>query len=213
MATAQNVLEFEGDGPRSKRTNILRAAVRQFAQNGYESTKWSSIADEVGIGQTALYHYFESKAHCLLMIMRLELQRSLDTFQQVTDDAPSAREALSAAVVAAYDVTDEEVAQMRILQGNMTLLASPRKSAREENERMACRELVVQIQDQWTALLRQGMRDEEFPTRNPELLASIILGAVVSVWRWYRPSGSVSLPTVAREMEGACLRMAGVEQD
>ena len=38
----------------------------------------------MGIGQTALYHYFESKAHCLLTIMSLELTRSLELFREVT---------------------------------------------------------------------------------------------------------------------------------
>ena len=53
---------------------ILAAAIDSFGHDGYEHTKWAKIADEVGIGQTALYHYFESKAHCLLTIMSLELE-------------------------------------------------------------------------------------------------------------------------------------------
>ena len=61
------------DGPRSKRAQILTVATEHFGTVGYEHTKWASIADEVGIGQTALYHYFESKAHCLLTIMRNQL--------------------------------------------------------------------------------------------------------------------------------------------
>ena len=67
----------ETEGPRSKRALILTAAIEKFGKDGYEHTKWATIADQVGIGQTALYHYFESKAHCLLTIMSLELARSL----------------------------------------------------------------------------------------------------------------------------------------
>src|SRR5207244_9845841 len=67
-------------GRRSKRSAILDTAVARFGETGYEATKWSTVADEVGIGQTALYHYFESKAHCLLTIMRLELARSYQRF-------------------------------------------------------------------------------------------------------------------------------------
>src|SRR5919108_2694469 len=82
------------DGPRSKRAAILAAAVTKFGEVGYEATKWSDIAGEVGIGQTALYHYFESKAHCLLTIMSLELTRSLERFREVTADVPRADAAL-----------------------------------------------------------------------------------------------------------------------
>ena len=73
----------ETEGPRSKRAVILAAAIDSFGHDGYEHTKWAKIADEVGIGQTALYHYFESKAHCLLTIMSLELSRSLERFREV----------------------------------------------------------------------------------------------------------------------------------
>ena len=80
----------ETEGPRSKRAVILTAAIESFGHDGYEHTKWAKIADEVGIGQTALYHYFESKAHCLLTIMSLELSRSLERFREVTADVDAA---------------------------------------------------------------------------------------------------------------------------
>src|SRR5262245_18203301 len=101
-------------GPRSKRAAILEAAVDCFGQYGYEATKWSTVAERVGIGQTALYHYFESKAHCLLTIMHTELQRSRDRFREVTTGVEPA-EALRAALRTAFDVTAHEVLQMRIL--------------------------------------------------------------------------------------------------
>ena len=72
------------DGPRSKRAQILTVATEHFGTVGYEHTKWASIADEVGIGQTALYHYFESKAHCLLTIMRIQLADSIERFRAGT---------------------------------------------------------------------------------------------------------------------------------
>jgi len=38
-----------------RRAEILDAAIVRFGRNGYESTKWAEIADDVGIGPTALY--------------------------------------------------------------------------------------------------------------------------------------------------------------
>ena len=72
------------ESPRSKRRMILDAAIDNFGGVGFEHTKWATIADEVGIGQTALYHYFESKVHCLLTIMSTELERSLERTRTVT---------------------------------------------------------------------------------------------------------------------------------
>src|ERR1700732_95435 len=53
----------------AKRAEILDAATRRFGRYGYENTKWADIAADVGVGPTALYHYFESKQHCLFVIL------------------------------------------------------------------------------------------------------------------------------------------------
>src|ERR671933_2135171 len=53
----------------AKRNEILAAATERFGRDGYEDTKWADIAADVGVGPTALYHYFESKQHCLYVIM------------------------------------------------------------------------------------------------------------------------------------------------
>ncbi|MCL7379930.1 MULTISPECIES: TetR/AcrR family transcriptional regulator [unclassified Streptomyces] len=194
-------------GPRSKRAAILTAAVDCFGETGFEATKWSTVAERVGIGQTALYHYFESKTHCLLTIMRLELQRSHDLFVEATKDSEDPVEALRAAVRAAYDVSDHEVLQMRILQNHMDLLSGSRRSKREEAERVAARQLVQVVERDWTNLLVKGMSQGAFPLRDAQLLGASVLGLIVSVWRWYRPSGPTPLSEISELIEGACVRM------
>jgi TetR/AcrR family transcriptional regulator, cholesterol catabolism regulator len=194
-------------GPRSKRAAILKAAVECFAEAGYETTKWSDVADRVGIGQTALYHYFESKAHCLLTIMRVELQRSHDMFAEATAGEAAPVEALRAGVRAAFSVTEQEIQQMRILQANMSLLATPRKSKREETERVAARQLVQMVERDWTNLLMRGMSKGEFPVRDAHTLGLAMLGMIVSVWRWYRPTGAITLAEISEMMEGCVVRM------
>ena len=195
------------DGPRSKRGAILAAAIKNFGRNGYDATKWSTVADQVGIGQTALYHYFESKAHCLLTIMRLELQRSHEMFLKATAEQDDPMAALRAAVRAAYDVSEHDVLQMRTLQNNIALLAVERRSKREETERIAARELVHQIEESWTGLLQRGMDEGVFARRDARTLALSMLGMIVSIWRWYRPRGGVTLTDVGDLIEDACVRI------
>ncbi len=199
----------ETEGPRSKRALILTAAIKTFGKDGYEHTKWAKVADEVGIGQTALYHYFESKAHCLLTIMSLELNRSLERFREVTADVTPADKALEAAIAAAYDVSPREVLQMRILQSHMDLLATPRPSEKEEAERQRARGLVRDIEREWTALLERGMAAKDFPKRDAHAMATVVLSMVVSVWRWYRPGGPMTLEQVRDLISGASLRVVG----
>ena len=205
--TAETVPDTEG--PRSKRALILTAAIEKFGKDGYEHTKWATIADQVGIGQTALYHYFESKAHCLLTIMSLELRRSLEAFREVTANVDRADKALEAAIAAAYAVSPREVLQMRILQSHMDLLATPRPSEKEEVERQKARALVRDIESEWTALIERGMEAGDFPKRDAHAMATLVLAMVVSVWRWYRPGGPMTLDEVRVLYTGACLRAVG----
>lgn len=195
------------ESARSKRPAIVAAAVDRFGSDGYEHSKWAAIADDVGIGQTALYHYFESKAHCLLTIMRIELQRSRDRFVEATKDTADPVEALRNAVRAAFAVSEHEILQMRILQNNLALLAGTRTSKREETERQAARELVQLIERDWTKLLTRGMSQGAFPVRDAHTMALALLGLIVSVWRWYRPTGSTPLSEVCELIEGCCVRM------
>ncbi len=199
------------DGPRSKRPAILAAAVECFGEAGYEATKWSEVAERVGIGQTALYHYFESKAHCLLTIMRLGLRNSDVAFRRATEDSPTALAALRAASAAAFALSPQEVQQNRILQANIALLANPRSSEREESERLACRELVARVERNWVDLMERGIRSGEFPEHDPMIMSRSLLGLLVSVWRWYRPGGPQSLEAVSEFIVGCCVRMVAGE--
>jgi len=196
-----------GQGPRSKRAAILSAAIKSFGRNGYDATKWSAVADQVGIGQPALYHYFESKAHCLLTIMRMELERSHEMFVKATAGEADAMAALRAAVRAAYEVSEHDVLRMRILENNFDLLAVKRQSEREEGERAAARELVSQVELSWTELLQRGMDDGAFVRRDARTLALSLLGMIVSVWRWYRPRGATPLSEVRELIEDATVRI------
>jgi AcrR family transcriptional regulator len=48
-----------------KRRNILDAAVRVFARQGFHTCRVSDIADEAGVAYGLVYHYFSSKEQIL----------------------------------------------------------------------------------------------------------------------------------------------------
>lgn len=195
------------ESPRSKRGSILTAAIEQFGRIGYEHTKWASIADEVGIGQTALYHYFESKAHCLLTIMRLELADSVERFVTATENEKDPEKALRAAVAAALRAEPIDALQRRILQNHMDLLAAPRQSKKEEAERLRSRELVQEIEQNWTELIARGIEEGVFAAGDPRVAGRLVLAVVISVWRWYRPDGALSLAEITETVTDTVIRM------
>ncbi len=199
--------EVREDGPRSKRARILTVAIEQFGKVGYEHTKWASVAGEVGIGQTALYHYFESKAHCLLTIMRLELSDSVTRFEDATAGVADPEEALRAAVAASLRGEPIDALQRRILQNHMDILSTPRQSDKEEAERLRSREVVAEIEKNWAELIKRGMDTGAFAPGDPVVYSRLVLGALVSVWRWYRPGGSISLEDLTTTVSDTAVRM------
>ena len=49
----------------NRRSEILKAACKEFSENGYDSTKMEQIAKRVGIGKSTIYEYFPSKNELL----------------------------------------------------------------------------------------------------------------------------------------------------
>ncbi|HNC15582.1 MAG TPA: helix-turn-helix domain-containing protein, partial [Solirubrobacterales bacterium] len=58
-----------------RRRQILDAAVRVFARQGFHSTRVADIADEADVAYGLVYHYFSSKENVLneLFIQRWSL--------------------------------------------------------------------------------------------------------------------------------------------
>src|SRR5712692_648543 len=101
--------------PRGKRDDILAVATTLFGRDGYEDSKWADVAASVGIGSTALYHYFESKLHCLYVIMADALEAFQDDFERLTSQHEDYLEALIAVLRSGYELGEHEVLRMRVL--------------------------------------------------------------------------------------------------
>jgi len=54
----------------SRRDELIAAAVRAFARNGYHGCRISDIAEEAGVSHGLVYHYFGSKEEILETIFR-----------------------------------------------------------------------------------------------------------------------------------------------
>jgi AcrR family transcriptional regulator len=183
--------------PRSKREEILVTAATLFGEQGYEDGKWSDVAAAVGVGSTALYHYFESKLHCLYVIMADALEAFLADFQRITGEHDDYREALVAALRSGYDLSEAEVLRMRVLVAQQRLIGIPRRSPREEEARELARSRTRDLELAWATFLVRGMQRGVVPEADARLLTRAVLGLNTSVWHWYRPRGEHSLDTVA----------------
>src|SRR5947199_9414901 len=120
---------------RSKRADILRVATAIFGRDGYEHSKWADVAAEVGIGSTALYHYFESKLHCLYVIMADALEADLQEFERITSESDDYLGALVTVLQRLYDLDEQNVLRNRVLVSAQFLVGIHRESGRAEAAR------------------------------------------------------------------------------
>jgi TetR/AcrR family transcriptional regulator, cholesterol catabolism regulator len=199
-----------GPSSRSKRAAILEIATEYFGRDGYEHSKWADVAAEVGIGSTALYHYFESKLHCLYEIMAEALETEVARFERITGEHEEFEDALVAVLTEAFDLSEREILRNRLLVSEQVLVGVHRTSAREEEARQLARERTRDLEFKWAAFLTRGMEQGAIPEAEPRLLARAILGLYNSVFHWYRPRAGLALSEVAEFYVPRCLAVAGV---
>jgi len=196
-----------------RRAEILDAAIDRFGRNGYENTKWADIADDVGIGPTALYHYFDSKQHCLYVILDEALGELHARFEAITSDHADPRDALRALCADCFELSEREVLRNRVLVAEQSLLGGTSSSQREEYARMAGRNKTRALEIAWARFLADAMRQGAIPERDPRMLARAILGLYNSIWHWYRPDQTLLMPTLAKFFSARMLAVAGVPPD
>jgi AcrR family transcriptional regulator len=210
MNSGQDGRSRKGRRGRSKREEILVAATERFGRDGYEHTKWADIARDVGVGPTALYHYFESKQHCLYEIMDDAIEDFRARFARITSDEPDAARALTAVVEDWFDLAEQDMLRNRVLVAEQGLLSQPSTSQREEEARQAARARMRDLEFAWASFLAAGMREGAIPETDPRLLTHAVLGLYNSIWSWYRPGGTVALARVAEYFTQLTLTMVGV---
>lgn len=194
--------------PRNKRGEIVAVATKFFGENGYEDTKWADVATAVGLGPTALYHYFESKQQCLFEILVEAIEDAREEFARLTEGDYDT--ALRSLMRGTFERDDREVCRARVLVAEQGLVRHPRSAPREEDARVRAFALVKEYEAGWRDFLARAMDAGAIPRTDPELLARALIGIHSSVWQWYRPEGKLTVDEVADFFVPRMLGIAGV---
>jgi AcrR family transcriptional regulator len=101
-----------------RRRQILDAAVRVFAREGYHSCRVSDIADEAGVAYGLVYHYFRSKDQVMNELFTERWSLLLAAIEEVDGRDVTPREKLDA--VAGFIIDsyrhDQELMQVIIVE-------------------------------------------------------------------------------------------------
>ncbi|MBI4419556.1 MAG: TetR/AcrR family transcriptional regulator [Gemmatimonadetes bacterium] len=167
---------------RRRRREILHAALEAFRERGYHRTTLDHIAARVGVGKTALYHYFRDKEAILYTCHRealAEVEAVLHAAGALaTDGAGRLR----------FVIREHVRVMLETLEGSPLAFETPALSGLHAAE-------VIGRRDRYEAgvraLIEQGVSEGALRPVDAKLAAFVIFGAINWVARWYRPGGAL----------------------
>ncbi|MBU3190152.1 TetR/AcrR family transcriptional regulator [Clostridium bowmanii] len=72
-----------------KQERILQAAIKEFADKGFESASTNEIVKEAGISKGILFHYFQNKKKLFLFVFDYCVEVCMDEFFEKVDEKQS----------------------------------------------------------------------------------------------------------------------------
>src|SRR5205814_4950677 len=158
--------------PEDKRRQILAAAVRVFAAQGYEASPVGDVAKEAGVAYGLVYHYFGSKEAVLEAVFREQWGRLLAAVAVAEDTGKSAPEQLGLVVKIVLRTWRDDPDLVRLLVREITRSPHIQDELDEIGQAFATLERMV----------RRGQVDGTFRADlDPKLAAWMLYGALEEV--------------------------------
>lgn len=170
---------------------IIDASTRVFYERGYADASIQEIADEVGILKGSLYYYINSKDDLLFEILakvHQDVDAILKDIQAFEEEPPLARLREYVYRLVVYNLRN--LPSITIYYHEIDRLQSEQRAQILERRRaheVAVSDLIIQAQN-------AGDCD---PTQDARLVRNFIFGALIWVYRWFRPNGRASDEDVA----------------
>ncbi|UOT05069.1 TetR/AcrR family transcriptional regulator [Rhodococcus opacus] len=180
-------------GKSGRRTELLDIAATLFAERGLRATTVRDIADAAGILSGSLYHHFDSKESMVDEILRGFLDDLFGKYREIVASGLDSRATLEALVTTSYEAIDASHSAVAIYQDEVKHLVA--------NERFAyLSELNTEFRELWIGVLEAGVKDGSFRSDiDVELAFRFLRDTAWVAVRWYRPGGSVTVDTVAKQ--------------
>ncbi|MFA1545342.1 TetR/AcrR family transcriptional regulator [Actinomadura chokoriensis] len=177
---------------------ILDAALRLFAEHGFDGTSVQGIVAAAEVTKGALYHYFDSKDDLLYEIYHSLIARQLADLGAVLARGLPPREAVRAVLTGLIRSTAEHIDEAKVFSRDKDRLDDARMRAVRADRR--------RYHTTFRGLVEQGQREGVFGAATPaETVTIVALGMVNQMPSWYRPDGPKTAAQLADEVAGFIL--------
>lgn len=200
------------------RDDILRAAAEVLQRNGYEAATMKDIAAAVNLTAASLYHHFRNKDALLLAVLELGLDAVTQEIERIACSEQSADEKLRgmirAHILGVTENTAVAAAMVFEIRSLMHVKAPPRSASTEDREafqafadrRAAFFTRRDQFEDQFRAVVREGVENGTFRPLDVPIFVKTLLGAHNWVGVWYKSDGRLNGAQIAELISDTMLR-------
>ena len=167
---------------------IRAAALRLFAQKGFQATSTRELAAEAGLTVAGLYYYVGTKEALLLDITRDANEALLHSARRIgaSDEAPERKLALLVQLHLWFH--GEHALESRVINTELRSLSG------EALQRAL--ELRDGYEAVWRAILAQGNDAGVFEVQDVKLGAMALIEMGRGISHWYRPEGALTLQEI-----------------
>ncbi|MYI67944.1 MAG: TetR/AcrR family transcriptional regulator [Boseongicola sp. SB0673_bin_14] len=190
--------------PESKDTKakIRRAALRLFAERGYNAVSMRDLAETVGMRQGGLYNHFDGKQALLSDLMETHMAGLLEALDTAMADISGTRARLEAFV-------RHHVSHHLNYPDDVFLAYMEVRSLDSDN-----RARIVAMRNRYEHRLRKiledGCADGLFRIGDAAVHARMLLAMMTGVTVWYRDNGRLTRDEVVELHLGAALQSVGL---
>lgn len=175
-------------GFEAQREDILAAAARLFASQGFSATSMNQVAEACGVAKPTLYHYFQDKNDLLAQICDSHVHALLALVEEVKAQRLAPDAELRALIERFTRVYADAQDQHRVLTSEIKFLADAERQRLLDVERRVVAEFASAL-----TRVRPELRDAQL--HKP--LTMLLFGMINWTFTWLRPDGDLSPEALA----------------
>lgn len=187
-ASSRTTTEARGaTNPRKElvREQLIDIAAELFASKGYVQTSINDIAGAMGLGRSAVYHYFRNKEEILAALVEAEALTPSNRLQDLMDNPDLGPvERLRHAIV--------DGITRRLGSGSHFIMLARLESQIPEELGPLYNQGRRNIYNFYVRCITEGIATGEFRDVDPKIAAFAVIGMANWTSRWYSPSGTRS---------------------
>ena len=186
-----------------RRAEVIAAAARQFAENGYAATSIADLTEATGLTAGGLYHYIGSKEALLVAICDELLEPLLTQAREIAASDELSPKGQLRALLRAW------LTHIESHRDHMLVFSQERQVIEREPQWRQVRRHRKEFEEILDDVLRRGEESGAMSFEDRGLTLLALLGMVNYTPQWLRPRGRLSAEEIADRYCDLILRAGG----